>query len=377
MPLDVLHIAALPFPTPQGTQAVIHQIVASEARRGLHTMLWCYGHADGRVLESWKPSYPIKRSVRLSSDQRSGPSVIKIVQDIFFVFALCRWLSVQRPKKVVAHHIEAASMVYLCNLLIGDLAWTYAAHTSLALELPTYFSHPKWSQWARRLGFRMDRFVYKAAPHTSAISPWLRRYARRLGAAHVQRLHVPWVWNDAIHGSPEHSDELKLLYIGNTDRYQGLETLRDVVRTLSKDFSLSLCIANTEPSITPFDHDPEIVHHRVDRLDASSLDRIYQRASVLVVPRTLKGGVPVKLLEALRSPLPVLFSSSLIGCLEGNLHQSSGELGLWLFEPSFDGLSQALRRIATHRPHLSPEQINARQDYLRHFYGDKAKGVAT
>ena len=108
-----LHVAAMPFPTGQGTQAAVRAMV--EARAAVtDAELLVYGDGDER-LEVTDVDLPfrLRRAGGPSNPGafRSGPSFRKLVQDTHLVRATRELRDSTRI--AVAHHVEAATACWL------------------------------------------------------------------------------------------------------------------------------------------------------------------------------------------------------------------------------------------------------------------------
>lgn len=280
-----LHVAALPFPTPQGTQAAIRFMV--EALPG--ASLLTYGYGDGSAV-----TVPLRRAPRLSraSSLRSGPSLGKVLDDVGLALAVRR----SGERSVIAHHVEAAAAC-----LLARVPYAFVAHTDLGPELPTYLPS-RWSPLAARLGRMIDAVAIVGATSVAAVSPLLAEtLARRTGRV-VHALPVPWPLATPISEGERHAARQALgvrhptlLYAGNLDGYQGLEVLARARATLA---SFDALLATSSAG--------ELAGFRTVPL-ATEEDRrrAHAAADVVVVPRKSPGGVPIKLLDALARGVPV------------------------------------------------------------------------
>ena len=102
-----LHVATLPFPAPQGTQAAIHAMTAAHHRGADGAHLLTYG---ARFSSELLP-YPCHRVGDFPSlpSFRSGPSWRKLALDARIAAKLRELHSTIRPRWVIAHHVEAAA----------------------------------------------------------------------------------------------------------------------------------------------------------------------------------------------------------------------------------------------------------------------------
>ena len=139
----LLHVAALPFPSSQGTQAALLAYVNASAReaasRGGHVGLLTYAKGDGREL--LLPNVVHERSFSPvgNTSLRSGPSLAKVAEDAFLIRAIRR----MNADRIVAHHIEAG---LACIAARRPVPWVM--HAALGPELPLYApTRPRLAPW--------------------------------------------------------------------------------------------------------------------------------------------------------------------------------------------------------------------------------------
>jgi glycosyltransferase involved in cell wall biosynthesis len=279
-----LHVAALPYPSPQGTQAALRFLLEALP----DATLLAYGHGDGSA-----PTVPLERAPRLSrsASLRSGPSAGKLLDDLGLALAVRR-----HRGPVVAHHVEAAAAC-----LLAGVPYAFVAHTDLGPELPTYLP-PRWAPLASRAGAAIDAIAIAGARSVAAVSPLLAaRLARRTGRV-VHPLPLPWPLPPPIDDAERRAARAALgltrptlLYAGNLDGYQGLEVLVRA-RALLPGLD-ALCATASEGTLPGFLRLPLATeaHRRL----------AHAAADVVVVPRSAPGGIPVKLLDGLSRGVPV------------------------------------------------------------------------
>ncbi|HJL02244.1 MAG TPA: glycosyltransferase [Polyangiaceae bacterium LLY-WYZ-15_(1-7)] len=285
--MRTLHLACLPFPSPQGTQGVLRAMLDALGS-GAHLLTYGWGAADGRAPVGW--THHRLRNVPRMQGLRSGPSLGKVLHDAQMIGrarALARGLA---PDLVVAHNVEAALVARAAGL--GPRV--YYAHTRFDAELPTYApSLPGLGA----LGAALDR-VACGADAVVAITPAL---AAHLGA---EALLPPWPTDDVPiaprpHGAGPRSARPAVLYAGNLDGYQGWEDAAEATRRAGLRF---LVATASDPA--PLARFP----HAEVRPLATEADRrgAHAEADLVVVPRRAPGGLPIKLLDALARDVPVV-----------------------------------------------------------------------
>jgi len=277
----ILHVACLPFPSYQGTQAALAAMLEASASTGRPTHLLTYTQGAYPLDVPYEvhriPDFPKVRSLR------SGPSWGKIALDTRCIIETRRLARRVQPTAIVAHHIEAA----LAALAAQVAPVYYVAHTSLARELPVYFpSLP--ARPMGRVAKLVEAIVCERAAGVAAVAPSL---AQLLGRS-ARYLPVPWTLQDAPR--PTRSEARTALgfspnahlclYAGNLDRYQGWEHLIEALAILDVTDSLHFC-----------------------RIDGERARQLAHAASDLTwVPRRTEGGLPIKMLDAFARELPVV-----------------------------------------------------------------------
>jgi colanic acid biosynthesis glycosyl transferase WcaI len=297
-----LHVAALPFPSCQGTQGLLHGMLSALAAAGHDTHLLCYAH--GAEPQPAQPGYTTHRlplGLGLRS-LRSGPGVRKLALDALLALQLRRLASALAPTLVVAHHVEAA---LACQL--ARVPFVFIAHTSLQHELPSYF-RPALRRVSASGGSLLEHSLCGRARAVQTVSPLLTSLLQARGIA-AATLPLPWsvpeptAFNERVHARSALGlapDERVLLYAGNLDRYQGIELLVDSMRALLRGARWRLLLATESDPAACLELRRADVPMRFARL-AHEADRrlVHAAADVVAVPRKSPGGLPIKLLDAL------------------------------------------------------------------------------
>ncbi|MEM7449168.1 MAG: glycosyltransferase [Myxococcota bacterium] len=310
----VTHVAAMPFPTVQGTQAAISSMMEAQHEAGREVQLLTYAFGAGPA-----PSYPVVRArdVPRIRSFRSGPSLGKLLLDLQLARRL-RWT--RGP--VVAHHVEGA----LATLMAGRTLDVFVMHTALDSELGSYV--PSLPETGQRLvshaGGALDRVLIQCASRVAAISPMLCEKFSGLTNTEIFYLPIPWSIPDSP--SAELPQEMRRAlaieegtlvvgYVGNLDRYQGLELLIASLAKATKRRSMVLLLATaSDPRAFLKEAGQEgiAIHMRIVSLAPKEIDWERRRAQiaavmdVAVVPRRCAGGLPIKLLDALARSTPVI-----------------------------------------------------------------------
>ncbi len=316
MSARILHVAALPFPSSQGTQAallaIVRAVAEDAAARGERVALLTYEAGDGRALLPANVEHRRTHAPVSNRSLRSGPSLAKIAEDA----ALVRALREAPEPEIVAHHVEAG----LACVLAGR-RFTWVAHTALGPELPLYA--PGRAALAPLLslaGESLDRFVATRAARVLAISPFLARRIEARTGVRARVLPTPWPVAKPIEEGERaaartalglEADHEVVLYAGNLDHYQGLDTAVGALGALAHRRGRLRWLVASEST-------PDLLLAMADRAgirgrvvlapleDDVQRRRAHAAADLAIVPRRLEAGVSIKILEALAHGLPTV-----------------------------------------------------------------------
>lgn len=302
-----LHVAALPYPTSQGTQAAIARIAAAHSQGDHRVALLTYG---ARAF-SRKDPFDVLRSPALPGRERfrSGPSLRKLAHNALLARALRS--SVEPNDRIVAHHVEAAA---LCALSIPK-PFAFFAHTGLSQELPDYFA-AQLEPILSRAGAQLDGWLCRRASLVCAISPTLASQLSTKSETPTHYVPTPWTVKaqttereraEHRHALGLRSDTTCLVYLGNLDRYQGwwrmIEALA-FLRAHAPRRTFELHIYTTSPSDAVLSYarrEGVLGQVRISGLphDEAGRASAYATSDLVLVPRKTPGGLPIKLLDAM------------------------------------------------------------------------------
>lgn len=307
--LNVAMVAAMPYPTGQGTQSLLFEMCRGLAARGHQVHLVCYHHAAFRREEPFEvhriPGVPLYRRLR------SGPDFFKPLLD---AMVLARTIQVVRRfgcQLIHAHNYEGA-MAGALAAGVCRVPCIYHAHNLMEDELPRYFKNRVATRVARWSGAGLDRTVPRTAGLVIALHDKLAQALLERGVS-PDRIRVVEPGIDAAFwdGRQPKDREPLVVYAGNLDAYQDLTVLftampqvaarvpgaRLVVATMNDPEEArrlaAVCgaAAVTDVVITPHAEDTRKILHR---------------ARVAVSPRSSFSGFPVKNLNAQAAGLPVV-----------------------------------------------------------------------
>jgi glycosyltransferase involved in cell wall biosynthesis len=305
----ILHVACLPFPTYQGTQAALAAMLDASARAGRETHVLTYGHSAYPLA----PRYHVHRLrdfPRVHS-LRSGPSLGKLALDARCIAAARRLVETLQPDAVVAHHVEAALAVRLAAVT----PFHYVAHTSLESELSVYVPRLPASA-VRAVGARLDWAALALAESTAAVAPAL---AARLGPG-VTHLPVPWTVEAPSLVDRRPTTTATLLYAGNLDAYQGWEDLLLALRLLHEQRPNARLLIASESDPAPARREAArrgvLSHVDFRRLDGETARaRVHAESDLAWIPRRTEGGLPIKMLDSFARGLPVVATTRAVAGL--------------------------------------------------------------
>jgi glycosyltransferase involved in cell wall biosynthesis len=311
-----LHVAAMAFPTHQGTQAVVRAMLDVLAATGVDAHLLAYGESEYAIEPRWT-LHRIAARPRLGSF-RSGPSLRKVALDLRLAGGLRRLAGRLRPDVVVAHHVEAAAAA----VAAGVRPLVFFAHTALGPELPTY-ARPLLGGVLAGAGERLDGVLCRRAGAVAAISPALADLLAGQTGADVRYVAPPWPLPSPIaegeRAEARRALELApgdevVLYAGNLDRYQGWELLLPAIARLASRRPAVRLLVATGSAADPVRDAARAAgigaRLRVEPLGGEETRRrVHSAADVAVVPRRSPGGLPIKLLDALARGVPCVAAS--------------------------------------------------------------------
>lgn len=302
--MRTLHVAAMPFPSQQGTQALLHTMLDALCEAGDDTHLLCYAEAafarETRYTVHRTPAGP-------RASLRAGPSFAKLRLDRLLAQQLPTLVRQLRPDAVIAHHVEAAAVA----LATVDRPVLFVAHTSLHAELASYFPAPL-AGLCRTSGELLDTLLCRAADRVLTVSPRLARLLTTQSGARAHALPIPWYVPPALDSDERArarqqlgvgSAEQVLVYAGNLDAYQGLAPMLAGVAKLARVKPLRLVLATLSPRTQVASLLQ--LHGLAERTlfagvaDEPARRLVHAAADLVLVPRACEGGVSIKLLDAL------------------------------------------------------------------------------
>ena len=303
-------VAACPYPTSQGTQALIGEMARVLSRRGHRIRLVCYHH---KAFERQEPfiverTRPVPAYARL----RSGPDWVKPLLDMLLVHKTVQIVRDHACQLIHAHNYEGA-VAGAIAAAICQVPLVYHAHNLMQDELPDYFNSDFVRKLAEFFGFFLDHSV-----------PRLGQRVIGMHAAQVENLIELGVLPDRIHliepgidtdfwrqSRYQGRDTMRIAYCGNLDDYQNLPLLFRALQSVQTQLPGVRLVLATSNSIQQARD--LVTAHKVDTLveivpakDALETREAYASCCLAVSPRIVRSGFPIKNLNAQACGLPVV-----------------------------------------------------------------------
>ncbi len=308
--MKILHIAAFPFPTAQGSQVYVRGILRGLAKRGHDVSLLCYGYGEQLPDEG----YAVHRISNIGNYRklRAGPDLMKPILDVMLAKRL-RKLSAD----VVHVHNYEAPLVAKLGLGFRKIPMVYSAHNTMTEELPTYYQSKPVKKMAGALGVLLDRTIPRQADVAIAIRQESCFVLKKLGCKRVECV-PPGIDEEEISNvlPVELPKGPWVIYTGNPDRYQDLPVLFDAMK-LIPDVGLLMV------SASDLQHVHQLGIPKLKTVTTNDFDlvrRYLASAQLAVLPRSVCSGFPMKLLNYLGMGLPSVVAQGsnvgLDGCLE-------------------------------------------------------------
>ena len=310
-PRRVAMVAAFPYPTAQGTQALVGELCRGLSARGHDVHLVCYHHG---AFERKEP-FAIHRIPRVPGYRRlrAGPDALKPLLDLLVARKATRVIREQRCELVHAHNYEGA-LAGAVAAQRNEAPLVYHAHNLMQDELPLYATHPAVARSALALGLALDYTVPRLARRVIAIHDKLARalIARGVPEAQIATVEPGIETGFWMRRAPRSGAEPpRVVYAGNIDAYQDLPTLfRAMKRVVAEMPAARLLLATpndpSEARRLAATHGAAGVTDVVAAADAEAARDALHRAEVAVSPRSSWSGFPVKNLNYAAAGLPVV-----------------------------------------------------------------------
>lgn len=315
-------VAACPFPSLRGSQALVRELAEALAGNGHEVHVVTYPAAQHIAPVERISIHRVPR-VPLVSPTPKAVGWQKIVLDILLVWTLWRVVRNHDIDVIHAHNVEAPIVGYLVRLLTG-IPVVYHAHNALVDELPFYVRSGLGKRIARGLGRAADARLAAWSDHAVALSPRLGAYMAVRGAA-AKLSVIPPAVSHAQAGLPGglgrspgglHGGRLgagpRIVYAGNLDGYQNLTCLLEAFARICAGEPRARLVmvlhaaagAARVQEIRRLSKIPGVSVRLAGTHGAAA--RELRRADVLVCPRTSWSGFPIKILNYMAAGRPIV-----------------------------------------------------------------------
>jgi glycosyltransferase involved in cell wall biosynthesis len=275
--MKIVVVAACPFPAGRGSQLLIERMTQGLIQRGheIEAVVPRFGDPD-------RPDpFPVRRAglPQLGRAVDSRPGLTRALDAALLLIETLR----TRPDVFLGHNVDGGLLSGLAARLLG-VPSVYVRHGAFAEELGLM---TRWRGLAQPLGGRAEQAAERLAVTVIELAPHPR-------ARPVSRLEVIPPPADPDERRIEAGDGKTLYYEGNCDPYQNPSWLDAALAAARKV-------------------DPE-----VELLRASGPTQRPPRADLALVPRSLPGGFPMKLLAYQMAGVPaVCVESGAPGMVDG------------------------------------------------------------
>ena len=360
-------LAACPYPSGQGTQALVGELARGLSARGHRVHLICYAHSASARHEPFAihrtPAVPGYRRLR------SGPDWVKPWLDAALTLRAIQVVRNEGCELIHAHNYEGALAGFLAARATSR-PLVYHAHNLMQDELPRYFSSPLAGTAMGLLGAGLDRVVPRLAGKVIALHAPLEEALAGLGVARIQlQVIEPGIdvdfWAQGL-GPSQTRDPLQVAYCGNLDAYQNLALLLTAMaRVVVRVPGAKLVLATGSDR----DEAERLVgraglsgHCRVVVCpDAEATRTVLQRSALAVCPRSSPSGFPIKNLNAAAAGCP------LVSCRSSAHGLIPGLTGLVVQDDDPEDLARAIVQLLQdpHRGSMLGEagRVLAREKY--------------
>lgn len=342
-------VAACPYPTMQGTQVYIREMIRALVNRGHVVHLVTYGHGEeldsgGAVLHR-TPLLPGYRKLR------SGPDLHKPLLDGLLVAPLLRLARQGAIDLIHAHNYEAPLPAYLVRAVTG-VPVLYNAHNLMADELHRYFTGKVRRRLAQGLAGVLDRGIPRRADRCLAISEDAVSALIDLGVGPGDIDYLaPAVHWDQFEGFEARPGLAVLrptvVYTGNPDRYQDLDVLLRALQLARRQLPSArlLFVTSSRPTLAlDLARRLDLPADAIELLVTNRWTEVRQAmasAQVAALPRGLCRGFPIKLLNYQAMGLPV------VACAGSAKGLSDGVQGIVVADGDHRQFADALLQLFT------------------------------
>jgi len=307
--MNILFLAPHPFYQERGTPIAVDLLLRVLSDRGDRVDLVTFHEGEQRSYRN--VTIHRIRNVKWVREIRPGFSWKKIVCDFFLLAAALRMAG--QKKYQIVHAVEESAFIAILLRVFYRIPYIFDMDSSMPAQLME--QHPALALAAPVLRF-FEAQVARRAFAVIAVCEALAETARKHGA---QRVFVlPDIsllsLNDAV-GAIQNIDVEHpcLMYIGNLEKYQGIELLLEsfalLVRSVSQAY---LAVIGGNPETIMQYEDKAVALGIAGQVKffgpwpLASMAQLFARADILISPRIKGTNTPMKIYSYLQSGKPIL-----------------------------------------------------------------------
>ena len=384
-PLHILVLAPQPFFQNRGTPIAVRKLVEQLTGDGHRVDLLVYAEGEDIVI----PNCTVHRIPRLPGIQgiRPGFSLKKLAADIAFSVTALRMIRRLRPD--VVHAVEESAFIAVAGQWMSGVPFIYDMDSSLAQQL---IEQVPAFRGLRPVFVRLERAAVRRSIGTIVVCRALEDTVRQHAPGHaVARVEDASLLDGQPSGIQEALPDAArrgpvAMYVGNLERYQGIDLLLDGFGQALKDIPAAqlVLIGGNPETIAHYrdivrQHGIEANVHFLGPKPVSLLGNYLRQADVVVSPRMRGMNTPMKLYSYLDSGVPVLATRLLthtqvlddtVAMLVDPVPEAmaAGLVALFSNPALRAELGARGRQLA--RREFTPEVVGAR---LRNFYNDMGR----
>ncbi len=318
--MKILVLAPQPFYQERGTPIAVRLVLETlsaklASRSGERPQIDLLAYDEGSDLEIAGVRIIRTRSPRFLRGVRPGISLKKLLCDVFFTFSAFSLLwRARKEQYAVVHAVEEAVFIAWLAKKIFGTPYLYDMDSSLSMQLTE-----KWRIFRPLLPL-LSFLEGVAVRGSSAVAPVcdaLQLIAERHGSPHTVMLRdvsllpegeSPRIGASQLFGSPVEDGRPVVLYVGNLERYQGIDLLLESFALIAEHHTRPqlVVIGGTESSIEAYARKAlglgcrESVAFLGPR-PVADLKSFLQHAEILVSPRIKGNNTPMKVYSYLHS----------------------------------------------------------------------------
>lgn len=340
-------VAPMRFPTGQGTQVFVRDLAVALCQAGQRVTLLSYGGA-----QSWGPPHGLTwlPIARVPVGTHSGPTAMRAVAMVNLARHTRALLSTGNFTHLHLHNLEGACIGSLLHATgQTGVPVIHHVHNRMEDELPTYLRWGRPARPTRLLGRILDRRLPQGADALVAMTHADRAALRTARPTEDVRLIPADIDAGGLRPDAEAVRHWRarlpardmVLYTGNDDGIQNLVLLKSAWQRLvahRPDVSLMLATHSEGAQFSDFASLRNV--HRLVLRDHRDLAAVLSLGRAAVCPRQVRGGFPIKVLNARAAGLPTVVTP-VVGAAMADGPKVGGVV---CAEPSAKGFADAIEK---------------------------------